>query len=56
MNSPSKYELTAEEIIALYYFLRKEPPNRHIVGLVEAINHVCSIAEHELATRDSKTT
>lgn len=55
MNSPSKYELTAEEILALYYFLRREPLNHHIKGLVEAVDHLCEMAEHELASRDSKT-
>ncbi len=55
VNSPSKYELTGDEIVALYFFLRKEPLNHHIKGLIEAVDHLSEMAEHELATRDSKT-
>lgn len=55
MNYPSKYELTGEEVVALYTFLRKEPLNHHIKGLVEAVDHISEMARHELAKRDSKT-
>lgn len=58
MNSPSNdYRMILiEDVIALYHFLKREPINHHIPNLVEAVNHICELAEHELATRDSKTT
>jgi hypothetical protein len=55
VNSPSKYEFTGDEVIALYLFLRKESINRHIPGLDEAVKQLCEMAEHELASRDNKT-
>lgn len=55
-NSLLTHPFTTEEVMALYYFLRKEPLNHHILGLTEAVTHICEIAKHELATRDNKAT
>jgi hypothetical protein len=56
LTSPSSYEFTGDEIVALYTFLKKEPLNHHIPGLIETVDKLCKMAEHELATRDSKAT
>jgi hypothetical protein len=59
VSFPSKHEFTTEEVLALYYFLRRECLDHHIPTLEEAVNHICNIAimaEHELATRDSQAT
>jgi hypothetical protein len=56
VSYPFKYEFTGDEVIALYRFLKREPLDHHIPGLIETVRQLCEMAEHELASRDSKTT